>query len=130
MSNITRNLKRTKSNTNLNSTKAVLKTVKNVNNKINFAERIVPNALYIKLSTSEIKITEINKTIADTPVAMILNQDNSNFSELLDILQRHEETLSKVIIDNDADFKIIPYDEFKSKAIAEHERLAKLSSVQ
>lgn len=111
MSNSIRSLKRSLTKDKHNADDA--KPITNLN-KLSFADRIVPNALYIKLETGEVTITEHDKSIGATPVSFKIAPKDSNMTELIELLSGRTD-INKVIMDNNKNFKILEFTEFFSK---------------
>ena len=80
---------------------------------IDFSDRELPNALYVDVPNSVIKIGEQGKKMRDLGAAFIPTNDDANTIALLEFLERFStDEITRVILDNHDGFKIKTLGEF------------------
>ena len=81
---------------------------------INFADRVLPDSLYVNVKTGEIKIGVDHLSLKEIEPIIVISPQNTDdrvhIRELVELL--HASTFSKVVLDNVTDFKIKSQDEF------------------
>lgn len=103
---------------------ADLKAVKGMNNgpkaAIDFGNKTLDKALYVKVPTNEFKVGNSTDIINDIPVAFTVGNDPSSYSDLLEFLDNLEASnITRVILDNVTDFKVMSFDELRNGVISE-----------
>jgi len=103
---------------------ADIKVVKGMNNgpkaAIDFGNKTLDKALYVKVPTNEFKVGNSTDTLNDIPVAFTVSSGPSSHSDLLEFLDTLEASnITKVILDNVTDFKIMSFDELRNGIVSE-----------
>jgi len=67
--------------------------------KLNFLEKVLPNTLYIRVNTGEVRLGDNIKKLGLCPIIMMIDDDNK-VPALIDYLDNHtDEQINKVIIE-------------------------------
>jgi len=104
---------------------ADLKAVKGMDNgpkaAIDFGNKTLDKALYVKVPTNEFKVGNSTDIINDIPVAFTVGNDPSaSYSGLLEFLDNLDaNNITRVILDNVTDFKVMSFDELRNGVISE-----------
>jgi len=89
----------------------MISTSKDGKVQLNFNERVLPKTLYIHIATGQIKFGDDLKPLSDCPVIFTFEDNVESATNLLTLVRSLGE-VSKVIMDNTKDFKVLALEEF------------------
>lgn len=120
MSNLVRTMEKRSKGIKPGDVKAISAMKNGSKSSIDFGSRVLDNALYVKVPTGEFKVGNATDKLNDIPVALVVSEDLAGLKRVFEFLDNLEAVnITRVILDNVIDFKIMAFDEFYNGVKAE-----------